>query len=121
LYGGYPYYDYYGGYPYDGYGAYPSYGYATDPLYGATPSGSPSVDTGSLRLKIKPKDAQVYVDGSYVGVVDNFNGYFQHLNLITGRHHVSVRESGYAPLEFDVTIQPHVTTTFNGVLPRSSP
>ena len=42
-------------------------------------------DSGHLRLKIKPQQAQVYVDGYFVGVVDSFDGAFQKLGLDAGR------------------------------------
>ena len=31
---------------------------------------------GSLKLKIKPREAEVYVDGYFVGIVDDFDGIF---------------------------------------------
>ena len=31
--------------------------------------------TGGLRLRVEPKDAQVFVDGYYAGVVDEFDGH----------------------------------------------
>ena len=74
--------------------------------------------TGGLRLKIEPKDAQVYVDGYYAGIVDDFNGHFQHLDLVPGPHHAEVRAPGYEPLQLDVNIQPHHTTQYRGTLTK---
>src|SRR5215510_5416232 len=36
---------------------------------------------GGLRLRIEPGSARVFVDGYYVGVADDFRGYFSHMNL----------------------------------------
>ena len=36
-------------------------------------------DTGSVRLKINPKQAQIFIDGYYVGIVDSYDGAFQKL------------------------------------------
>jgi hypothetical protein len=72
--------------------------------------------TGGLRLKVEPKQAQVFVDGYYAGIVDDFNGRFQHLDVAPGPHHVEVRSSGYEPLEFDITIQPRHTIEYRGAL-----
>jgi hypothetical protein len=63
----------------------------------------------------------VYVDGYYAGIVDDFNGHFQHLDLTPGPHHVEVREPGYLPLDFDVSIEAHHTTQYRGTMQRSVP
>jgi hypothetical protein len=76
----------------------------------------PEGPTGGLRLKIQPKEAQVYVDGFYAGVVDDFNGRFQHLDLAPGPHRIEVRAPGRQLLEFSVTIQAHHTIEYQGTL-----
>ena len=97
----------FGGYP-DMQDAYPSGG------------GSSSVpnEEGTLKLKIKPKDAEVYVDGFFVGVVDDFDGLFQKLHVETGPHRIEVRAPGYEPLIFDVRITAEHGTTYQGELKR---
>ena len=91
------------------------YGYIPDPF-------DAERITGGLRLKVEPKEAQVYVDGYYAGVVydfvDDFNGHFQRLKLIPGPHHVEVRAPGYQSLEFDITIEAFRTTEYKGALQR---
>lgn len=89
---------YYGaaGYPYLGYG----YGY----------------DLGKLRLQVRPRDAEVYIDGYYAGVVDDFDGRLQGLALETGGYSVEIRMPGFEPLTFDIRITPGRTTTFRGDL-----
>lgn len=73
-------------------------------------------DAGSLRLQVTPKEAQVYVDGYYAGLVDDFDGHFQHLALSPQLHHVEIRAPGYQPLTFDVTIQANHKTNYRGTL-----
>jgi hypothetical protein len=75
-------------------------------------------DTGSLRLKIKPRDAKVYIDGYYVGVVDSFDGLFQKLGVDSGAHRVEIRAEGFEPLQFEVLITPGETVTYKGELTR---
>jgi hypothetical protein len=95
---------------------WPDAGYANFAPYPFDADGP----TGGLRLKVEPKQAQVYVDGYYAGIVDEFNGHFQHLDLTPGPHHVEVRETpGYEPLAFDIVIQPRRTIEYRGALPRS--
>ena len=106
---GYPYYGY-GYYPY-GYGyypyGYPSYGYGYG--YGNVYAGRPY---GSVRIQGAPRDAAVYADGYYVGIVDNFDGTFQHLDLEEGPHRIEIRAPGYPPIEFDVNVLPGQTITY---------
>ena len=51
--------------------------------------------TGAARLEVKPREAQVYVDGYFVGVVDDFDGTFQRLNLEPGEHELQLYLEGY--------------------------
>lgn len=94
-------YDNYGG-GYGG-GGYSSGGYSSD-----------SRDIGNLRLKVKPSDAQVYVDGYFVGPVDSFDGVFQKLGIEAGAHRIELRAEGYETVEFEVLVTPGETVTYKG-------
>jgi hypothetical protein len=82
------------------YGTYGSYGYPV----------------GELRLKVHPRDAQVFIDGYYAGRVDDFDGVFQSLRLEEGEYQVEIVLPGYEPLAFDVRIFPGEKTTYEGDL-----
>jgi hypothetical protein len=120
------YYGGYGlGYPYGGgyYGGYWDPWY--DPWYGGYPGfgggyaqTSGYSDEGALRLKIKPRDAEVYVDGYFAGIVEEFDGTFQRLHIDSGAHRIEVRAPGYEPLIFDVRIVPDRKTTYQGEMHR---
>ncbi len=71
-------------------------------------------DVGSVRLKVKPRDAEVWVDGYYAGSVDDFDGVLQALKLDAGGYHIEIRKAGYQTLTFDVRVQPQRTITFRG-------
>ena len=73
---------------------------------------APGVPYGSLRIVDAPRDAQVLVDGYYAGVVDDYDGVFQHLNLEPGAHHIEVQADGFAPIGFDVRLAPGQTITY---------
>ena len=49
----------------------------------------------SVRLEVKPKDAEVYVDGYYAGIVDDFDGTFQRLRVEPGEHELELWLDGY--------------------------
>jgi hypothetical protein len=82
-------------------------GYGPYPWFGST-----TFNTGGLRLKMKPRDAQVFIDGAFAGVVDDFDGIFQSLRLAPGGHKLEVRMPGFETLVRDVHIQPDRTMTF---------
>jgi hypothetical protein len=108
-------------FPHAGYGYGPGYGYA--PAFGgdALDPFDTSSATGGLRLKITPNTAEVFVDGFYVGVVDDFDGHFQHLTLSAGPHRIDVRAPGYNALGLDVSIQSHHTTEYRDTLQPVAP
>ena len=88
-------------------GSYP-YGYTPRGYYDPIP-GRPY---GGLRITGAPRDAQVFADGYYVGIVNDFDGVFQHVNLEAGPHHIEIQEPGYDPIAFDVVVQPGQTITY---------
>jgi hypothetical protein len=95
-----------GGYPY-----YDPYAYS----YGS-PWRTSGYDVGSVRLKIRPRDAQVFVDGYYAGLVDDFDGAFQSLRLEAGGHKIEIRMPGFQDMELDVHVQPGRTITLAEVM-----
>jgi hypothetical protein len=90
------------------------YGYRAPraPVY-IDPGASPY---GGIALEIGPYDADVFVDGSYAGRVEDFDGSVQPLTLVAGTHRIEVQAPGYAPLIFDVTIQPGQVIPYRGDL-----
>jgi hypothetical protein len=97
-------YPVYGGYG-AGYGS--AYGYSSGSGYGLN---------GGLKLKVKPRDAEVFVDGYFVGRVDDFDGLFQKMNLESGPHRIEIRAPGYTTISFDVRIEFDETVTYRGEL-----
>ena len=116
FYGGYGYgygYPYAYGYPYGYYGygypyAYPysAYGYGG---YGGGYARGGYAGYGAVRIQGAPHDAQVFADGYYAGIVDDFDGVFQHLELEAGAHQIEIRVPGQPPLQYDVNVQPGQT------------
>jgi hypothetical protein len=104
-----------------GYGGIEPGGFGGGDYYGSGGYSSSNPGRGeeaSLRLKIKPRDAQVFVDGQYVGIVDEFDGVFHHLKSDAGMHHVEIRAPGYETLTFDVRLDPDHSTTYTGELKK---
>jgi hypothetical protein len=112
---GYFYYDPYGWYDnyyYDPY--YPTYSY---PSYGGGVYqyryGYP---TGEIRLQVRPRHAEVYVDGYYAGRVDDFDGFLQALRIEEGPHTIEIVAPGYETLTFNVRILPGRKIDYRGDL-----
>jgi hypothetical protein len=102
-----------GGYPYGGYGGYNGYGYGYGGGYGGGGGGQDD-ERGGLRIRVKPREAKVRVDGYFVGTVDDFDGNFQKLRLDDGPHKVELLLDGYNSLLFDVMIIEGQTVTYKG-------
>jgi hypothetical protein len=65
------------------------------PPYGYYRYGYPEGLTGSVRLQVTPRDAEVFVDGYHAGVVDEFDGIIQRLRLTPGGHDIEIYLDGY--------------------------
>ena len=115
-YGGYGYGAYGYGYPsYYGYSGYGPYSYRAGYGYGYGYGGSNRY-LGALRLQVRPRHAEVFVDGYYAGQVDDFDGTFQRLRLEEGTYEIAVEAPGYEALVFDVRLLPGQTVRYRGEL-----
>src|SRR5262245_38850730 len=81
-----------GGYP------YPAYRYAAR--------------DSAVRFDVKPREAAVYVDGYYAGVVDDYDGVFQRLYTAPGGHEVTLYLEGYRTYSEHVYLAPDTTFKF---------
>ena len=107
--------------------AYPPSAYppaSTQPGYpqsGYPPQGSISPsqpNTGGISFEIQPSDAQVYVDGQYVGTVGQFTSTSQPLGLTAGRHHIQITAPGYRTMDLDADIVAGEVLPYQGTLAR---
>lgn len=64
---------------------------------------------GYLQLQLQPLGAQVYVDGLYVGTVDDLRG---GRRLDVGPHRLEIRAPGYQSISIDIRIDPGQTTFY---------
>ncbi len=97
--GGYGYYSYWRHDPWYQRGPWGPYGYPYR-YYGV-------YDTlASLRIDAEPRQAQVFVDGYYAGLVDDFDGVFQRLRLEPGGRTITVYLEGYRTEEQHLYLRP---------------
>lgn len=95
--GGYFYDPFFGPAPWWGSVAYP---YPYYPAFGGR---------AEVRVMATPKDAGVYVDGFYAGIVDDFDGFFQGLPLTPGGHTIVLYLPGYRSYRQQVYLGPGST------------
>ncbi len=102
---GYPWGYYWGPYGYWGsYGYGPPYGHY--PGYGGYPRVTRYQEPGAIDLNVKPKRAEVHVDGELVGSAGQFDGFPDYLWLTPGSHEVILYHDGYATQRRVVNIRP---------------
>lgn len=101
-------------YGYGGYGAYSIY-----PPYPPDDGPAEHQDaTGAVRVRVKPSNGNVYLDGTFMGVVDQFDGLTDHLAVPVGHHELEIRADGYETLTLPVDVQPDKTVTVRGSLSK---
>ena len=87
--------------------------------------GSPGFFVGdhfsSVRVQVAPREALVYVDGYAAGIVDDFDGVFQRLQLVPGHHEIVVYLQGYRTLRQNVYLNPRSTHTIKHTLVPLAP
>lgn len=76
---------------------------------------------GSVRLEIPQKEAFVYADGYFIGIVDEFDSALTPLVLPIGPHRIDIRAPGFETLTFDVHIRAGRTITWRGTLKPTAP
>ena len=74
--------------------------------------------TGRLILGAQPDNAQVFVDGYYAGVPEDFNLAQGGGVLEAGQHRIDVRAPGYEALSVDVRIAPNQSVTYRDTLKK---
>lgn len=85
--------------------------YATN--YPPYPASAPDSD---LHILVKPREASVYVDGYYAGVVDDFDGTFQRLHITPGQHEIVIYLRGYQSLTRRLYLEPGRKRLIEGVM-----
>jgi hypothetical protein len=63
----------------------------------------------ALHLEVTPKEAEVFVDGYYAGIVDDFDGMFQKLRLPSGGHDITIYRDGLRAFTQHVYLTPDST------------
>jgi PEGA domain-containing protein len=104
-----PYYYGYAGYPgYYGYGYPGGYGYG----YG------PAANWAVIDTDVSPESARVYLDGTYIGTADDFDGFPDYLYLQRGNYRLEFRLDGYETRTIGIEAQRGAKTDIDEKLVR---
>jgi PEGA domain len=68
------------------------------------PSATVPEVTATLKLKIKPARAAVFLDGNFVGHAGDFGGAFKSMKISPGKHRVRVELPAYRTFETEVNL-----------------
>jgi hypothetical protein len=88
------------------------------PSVGAERGGQASAP-GGVSFEITPDTAAVFVDGTFVGTAGTFGPTSQPLGLVSGRHHIEIRASGYRTMTFDADVTSGQVIPYQGTLQRN--
>jgi hypothetical protein len=93
---------------------------AAEPAPVPAPIEPRALPTGRLILDQQPENAQVFVDGYYAGVPEDFSAARGGGVLEAGAHRIDVSAPGYEGLSLDVRLAPNQSITYRGRLKQLS-
>jgi hypothetical protein len=117
--GYYPYYPYgywgvsvgwggwgWGGWWGPGWGWGPYWGWGSPFAYQAVPVGGEGPQLAAVDTDVDPEHARVLLDGTLIGVADDFDGYPDYLYLKPGHYTLEFQLQGYASHKLEIDAQP---------------
>jgi hypothetical protein len=112
---------YYGyGYGIGWYGAYGPWGGPWGP-WGYPYYGGGWYYGASMRIQFDQKQAEVYVDGWRAGIVDDFDSWFQSLNLEPGGHEITLYLDGFKTQRHNLMFLQSSSQNLKGVMEKLGP
>jgi hypothetical protein len=79
---------------------------------------SPYMPYGGVTFDIEPRDAELWIDGEYIGRASDYSYNDPPLTLVAGSHYVELRSRYVRPLAFDITVIPGQVIPYQGTLYR---
>ena len=73
-------------------------------------------DSGAARIQVQPRYAEVFIDGYFVGTVDDFDGWLQRLNIAPGEHELAIYLKGHRTFRQNVLFRPGATLRIEHVM-----
>jgi hypothetical protein len=76
---------------------------------------------GGLVIETIPSSAQVFVDGFYVGIAEQFGLVGRPMSIAAGSHRIELRAPGYETTAFSVMIEPNQILRYRGDMQSAAP
>jgi hypothetical protein len=92
-----------------------------DPLWPFGPAPPPFPGISSARLRVIPRETEVYVDGRLAGIVDAFDGFTQRLRVPAGGHELLLYHDGYKSVREKLLFEPGTTYKIKCQMQRLGP
>jgi hypothetical protein len=80
-----------------------------------------SPPVADVRVLATPKEAAVYLDGAYAGVVGDFDGVFSRLHTTPGGHAVTLYLEGYRTVTRNIYVAPDGTLKLQLAMEKLGP
>ena len=74
-----------------------------------------------MKTDVDPEEARVYLDGKYIVIADDFDGWPDKLYLRPGRYKLEFRRQGFEPLVLNVNAKPGTTLEVDNKLVKGGP
>ena len=74
-----------------------------------------------MKTEVTPKQTEVYVDGYYAGIADDFDGVFQGLDTSPGGHAVTLSLDGYRTITRNIYVRPDSTYKLKETMEKLAP
>jgi len=74
-----------------------------------------------VKTEVTPKQTEVYVDGYYAGVADDFDGVFQRLHTSPGGHAITFHLEGYRTVTHNIYVRPDSTYKLKEAMEKLAP
>ena len=83
-------------------------------------------ETAQVKLSVRPDRSAVFVDDTFAGHVDEFNGPGQAMLLSAGKHRIKITLPGYQPFDTEINLLPNQkfhlrTDLFPGSIAQADP
>lgn len=76
---------------------------------------------GAIDCDVLPEEAGVYVNGEYLGIADQFDGWPRYLYIQAGKYDISFKLDGYEDLNLKVEVIPNKTIRIKEKMKRIPP
>ena len=86
-------------------------------MVGTVGYARPYMAYGGVSFDVEPRDAELWVDGDFIGKVSDYSSYGPPLTLVAGRHHVELTGRNYQSIAFDITVVAGQVIPYQGTLP----